>query len=196
MKQFSACLFGVLLTTITLIPTANAGFDEGLVAAQNGDYETALKEWKPLADQGNVSAQHNLALMYYNGRGVLQNYKQAVKWYRLAADQRNAYAQYNLGLLYSEGLGVLQDYKLAVKWYRLAAYQGYSQALSNLGNMYENGQVVLQDYKKAHMFYNISSYHGSEYGAEKRDQLATRLNVQQISEAQDMAREWLAKHSQ
>ena len=62
-------------------------FQKGLAAAQAGDYATALKEWKPLAEAGNVVAQHNVGLMYDNGDGVPQDYRKAVQWYRLAAEQ-------------------------------------------------------------------------------------------------------------
>ena len=53
--------------------------------------------------------------MYYNGKGVPQDYKTAVKWYTLAAEQGNADAQVNLGDMYRKGDGVQQDYKTAMK---------------------------------------------------------------------------------
>ncbi len=34
-------------------------YDKGLAAAQSGDFATALKEWRPLAEQGNAEAQLN-----------------------------------------------------------------------------------------------------------------------------------------
>ena len=37
--------------------TASADFQIGLDAAQAGDYATALREWRPLADQGYANAQ-------------------------------------------------------------------------------------------------------------------------------------------
>ena len=49
-----------------------ADFDKGLIAAQNGDFATALREWTPLAEQGDASAQFNLGVMYRNGKGVPQ----------------------------------------------------------------------------------------------------------------------------
>jgi len=51
-----------------------------LAAAQAGDFATALKEWKPLAEAGDVDAQYNLGIMYDNGYGVPQDYAEAVKW--------------------------------------------------------------------------------------------------------------------
>jgi TPR repeat protein len=71
---------------------ATAGFYERLQAYYAGDYATALKEWRPLAEQGDANTQHNLGLMYYNGRGVPQDYVQAHMWWNLAAaaGQKNA----------------------------------------------------------------------------------------------------------
>jgi TPR repeat protein len=48
-------------------------FDKGLTAYRSGDYETALQEWRPLAEQGNASAQHNLGLIYSRTEGVVQD---------------------------------------------------------------------------------------------------------------------------
>ena len=91
----------VLLFSLLLgVPSYSADFNKGLTAAQSGDFATALKEWKPLAEEGNAVAQNNLGLMYHNGWGVPQDYKEAVYWYRLAVEQGYAIAQYNLGLMY------------------------------------------------------------------------------------------------
>jgi len=78
-------------------PTPTSGdFQKGLNAYKSGDYATALREWKPLAEQGNASAQKNMGVMYERGHGVPQNDKTAVKWYRLAAETKRR-AQKNVG---------------------------------------------------------------------------------------------------
>ena len=64
-----------------------ADFQEGLDAYKRGDYDTALKEWRPLADQGLAAAQNNLGAMYINGEGVRRNYVQGYMWLSLAAKQ-------------------------------------------------------------------------------------------------------------
>ena len=71
--------------TLGLTALAWAGFDEGEGAYNRGDYGTALREWRPLAEQGNAAAQYNLGFMYRNGQGVTQDYAQAHMWYNLAA---------------------------------------------------------------------------------------------------------------
>jgi hypothetical protein len=50
--------FPLLLVLFSLsLPSFGADFQKGLTAAQNGDFATAVKEWTPLAEQGNVTAQ-------------------------------------------------------------------------------------------------------------------------------------------
>ena len=92
-------------------------FEKGMKASQAGDYATALKEWRYLAEQGDAAAQYALGWMYRQGRGVVQNEKEAVTWFRKAAEQGDASAQHNLGWMYENGRGVVQDYKEAVTWY-------------------------------------------------------------------------------
>ena len=59
-------IFRLILTVLLASAglNANADFDEGRVAYKKGDYATALREWQPLAKQGNVKAQYNLGRLY------------------------------------------------------------------------------------------------------------------------------------
>ena len=139
----------LLLTLLVGTPAFSADFQKGLVAYESGDYATALREWTPLAEQGNADAKYNLGLMYRKGEGVPHDYKTAVKWYRLAAEQGHAHSQFNLGLMYYDGQGVPQNHKTAVKWWKLAAEQGHAQSQLNLGQMYRQGKGVPKDYKTA-----------------------------------------------
>jgi len=166
-----------------------ADFQAGLDAANRGDYATALREWKPLAEQGNASAQYNLGLMYCKGEGVLQDWEEAAKLYRLAAEQGFAEAQTALGLMYYNGYGVLQDWEESARWYEKAAEQGYAVAQGNVGLMYRKGQGVLQDDMKAHMWWNIAASAGDKDAAKNRGLVEDEMTSEQIVEAQKMARE-------
>ncbi len=161
-RSLIPCLF-VSISCLLIPSILAADFDSGLRAYKKGDYATALKELRPLAEQGQADAQFFLGLMYASGQGVPQDYKEAVKWYSLAAEKGQADAQFFLGGMYDKGEGVPQDYKEAVKWYRLAAGQGDSDAQFFLGLMYEYGQGVPQDYKEAVKWYRLAATHG--YGA-------------------------------
>ncbi len=67
--------------TLGLTAPAWAGWDEATAAYQRGDYATAVREWRPLAEQGNASAQYNLGLMYDKGQGVPQDYAEIIRFY-------------------------------------------------------------------------------------------------------------------
>jgi len=99
-------------------PTFTPDFQYGIYAFRKGDYATAVKNWRPLAEQGNANAQTRLGETYRAGLGVTKDFKEAAHWYRKAAKQGDAFAQYNLGLIYHYGLGVTKDYKEAIRWYR------------------------------------------------------------------------------
>ena len=80
-------------------PTTKGNYWKGQVAYRNQDYATALREWGPLANQGNANALFNLGVMYQYGQGVPQNYKTAIKWFRLAAKQGHPRAQEHVEFL-------------------------------------------------------------------------------------------------
>jgi TPR repeat protein len=104
--------------------------EDGKAAYKSGDYATAVRLLRPLADLGNADAQNNLGAIYYSGHGVPQDYAQAAEWYRRAANQGGRTEQAALGWVYEEGQGVPQDYAQAAIWYRKAANRGTSQRIT------------------------------------------------------------------
>jgi TPR repeat protein len=74
------------------------------------------------------------------------------------------------------------------------AEQGDAEAQSTLGIMYDHGRGVVQDYKSAHMWFNIAAANGNSKAVENREIIAKEITPSQIKKAQDMAREWMAKH--
>ena len=91
---------GVL--ALALFGTAIAGpLEDGAAAYQRGDYATAERLLRPLAEQGDVAAQASLGAMYANGDGVPQDYAQAVVWYRKAATTRARKSLAESGRIYN-----------------------------------------------------------------------------------------------
>ncbi len=114
----------LVLSIVCLATPAWADFQAGNDAYNRKDYATALREWRPLAEQGIAEAQHNLGLMHDYGYGVPQDYGQARQWYEKAAAQGHASSQYNLGLLYKNGYGSPQDFVKAHMWFNLSDVNG------------------------------------------------------------------------
>ena len=61
--------FGLMVATPTW-----ADFQAGVDEHNRGDYDTALAEFRPLAEQEDVWTQNRLGIMYEKGQGVPQDY--------------------------------------------------------------------------------------------------------------------------
>ena len=145
---------------LIVVGCGTADFVVGLEAYHRGDYATAMREFRPLAEQGDAAAQTVLGLMYANGEGIPEDYIQAAYWWRKAAEQGDATAQFNLGVMYANGKGVPEDAVQAVYWYRKAAEQGDATAQNNLGAMYADGEGVPEDAVQAVYWYRKAAEQG------------------------------------
>jgi len=91
------------------------------VAYDRATYDSALRIWLPLAEQGDADAQNKIGEIYERGIGGEPDYVKAAYWYRKAAEQGLEKAQINLGFLLEKGLGVKKDLNAALAWYRKAS---------------------------------------------------------------------------
>ena len=112
--------FSLSLSIVSIGMSWSGDYQKGLDAAQNGNYTAALKEWRPLAEQGHSESQFVLGLLYRNGKGVEKDFSTAIKWYLLAAENGHAKAQAKLGYMYVNGEGVNKNYVRAYMWGRLS----------------------------------------------------------------------------
>jgi TPR repeat protein len=182
----------MIVMFILIVPVCSTAvfagpLEDGQAAYNRGDYATALKLFRPLAEQGNADAQDSLGWLYEQGSGVEQDFKEAMKWYRSAAEQGSARAEYNLGVLYYRGSGVPKNLRDAIKWYRMAAAQGDPKAQYNLGFMYANGEGVTRDLPRGHMWWSFSAKSEATAWA-SLIALSKLMTKEQIAEAQLLAR--------
>jgi S1-C subfamily serine protease len=119
--------------------TAHGAFQKGWSAYEEGDYEQAARLWLPLAEEGYVNAQINLAAMYEQGNGVERDLERAAAWYRAAARQDSPIGQYNLGLFLAEHRDTETAEQEALSWLAKAANQGFVDAQLQIGLMYARG---------------------------------------------------------
>ncbi|MBT3784172.1 sel1 repeat family protein [bacterium] len=117
--------------------------------AQEALWADEIRDLKTQAQEGNITAQFRLGLMFSQAQGVRQSFEAAHKWFRMAASGGHPQAEFQLGLLYAKGEGVEQDYIMARSWYMKANAGGNLIAANKLGLMYLLGQGVDQDDKVA-----------------------------------------------
>jgi TPR repeat protein len=129
----SAALAAMLVAAVVGIAPAMAGtsdedFAHGLSAFNTGDFATALRLWRPLAESGEPRSQAGLGFMYHRGMGVGVDDKEAALWLTRAAEQGQAEGELMLGILYYYGRGVSQSYVRAYAWCELAETAGNADA--------------------------------------------------------------------
>ena len=145
-------------------------FQDGLHAYYRLDYRTALREWQPLAEQGDAEACYQLAILYYRGEGVLQDYAEAAKWFEMAANAGDPDAQYNLGLMYANAQGLPKDLVRAHLWFTLAA-AGYADDTER--------DWAIQD---------------PTWAARNRNWSAAQLTPQELADARRLIQDWRSKN--
>ncbi len=138
----------------------SVNYQDAADAFERGDYATALKVLKVLAEAGEARAQNSLGRMIQNGQSLIQD------------DQKD---------------------EVAVRWFRLAAEQGHGDAQNTLGYMYRNGKGVPQDYIQAHMWWDIAASQRADFAAQNLYDLRKLMSPADISAAEDLARECVAK---
>jgi uncharacterized protein len=190
MRRFIRSAF-VAIFMLTSATVLGADLDKGLAAFAEGDYETALAECQPLADEGNVEAMFCVGRMYANGFGVPMDDVLALKWYGLAAGEGHAEAQYNLGVMHANGWGVAMNDVPAARFYRLAAEQGYVAAQAALGYCYKHGAGVEKDLASAYMWFDIAAQRDDLSAATQRDDIADRMTEEEVLAARQSSLQWL-----
>jgi len=112
-----------IFCSVTAFANSNS-YNKGLLAAESGDYQRAMKNWGPAAENGDALAQFNLATLYHSGAGLPQSEKEAVKWYIKSAENGYSLAQEYLAAAYREGwFGLKKDMKKAKYWENKLAKQ-------------------------------------------------------------------------
>ena len=179
--------FGYLLSLLIVTTPAMADFKTGGDAYKQGDYETAAKEFLPLAENGDHRAMYALGSMYAAGHGVPQDLKESFKWFQKAARYGRPDAEYKIGLMYANGLGVEQNDRRALNWLGKSAKKGFASAQYQVGLMYMEGRGVEQDYIKAYAWSDLALNQGYTKAGESVATCKENLTPEQLQEAQAMS---------
>lgn len=149
-----------ILAFVCAVAPALAGFQEGRAAYQAEDYEAALEEFRPVAENGHAESQYYLGTMYRRGQGVRRDFAEAARWYRKAGEQGHVQAQYWLGVMLHRGQGVKKDFAEALGWHRKAAEQDHTGAQHWLARMYQHGEGTDRDFGEAARWYRKAAEKG------------------------------------
>ena len=170
--------------------------DAGTVAYARGDYVSALNDWLPLAQHGDVAAELRVGQMLRDRQGVRwRDFEGAAAWFRRAAAQGSVDAQYALGRLHYEGFLVPRNTLEMQAMLRAAAWQGHARAQLTLGVIYEYGlDDIGTDLTAALMWYELAARHGvpelDGKIAKLRSRVSQKMTQAQIADALRRAQAW------
>ncbi|CED71705.1 putative multiprotein complex assembly protein [Aliivibrio wodanis] len=105
-----------------------AYYNLGKVYESQEKFPIAIDWYNKAIAMDNSNAMNNLADLYLQGNGLVQNIHQAELLYIQAAELGNATAMRNLGFLYFKGVNVKQDMEKSYFWFNLAAAKSYPEA--------------------------------------------------------------------
>jgi localization factor PodJL len=164
-------------------------FAEGRAVAQNN--KEAARWFEVAAKKGLAPAQFRLGTLYEKGLGVKKDLVMARDFYRAAAEKGHGKAMHNLAVLYAEGVDGKADYRTAAQWFRKAADRGVTDSEYNLAVLYARGVGVEQNFAEAYKWFFIAAKDGDQDAAEKRDEIAARLDQQALAAARLTAEKWV-----
>lgn len=147
------------------------------------------------AEQGDATAQTDLAKKYLRGEGVPKDVTKTFEWMQKAAVKGNADGQIGLGFLYGFGDGVPKDPSKAFYWFQKAAAQGNDNAESILGDMYVMGEGVSRNYTCAYALFNLSAAQGNEEAKGMRESIEAKLSSIELGEGQRLSSNWRKGHT-
>lgn len=185
--------WALLSLLLAVAQSAEADLARGLEAAATQDWTDALREFRPLAEQGDANAQVNLGNLYMRGRAVKQDYYTAYDWYARAARQGNVAGQAKLGLMYYYGLGVPEDHSEALRWFLKAGEQGDPEAAMVLGTLYDQGSTGKRQPAEAYLWYSIAADLGKEDAETLRTRLLDELSPADVNSALTRLNVWRAQ---
>ena len=99
------------------------------------------------AERGDIVAQYEVGVKYYEGSGVTQSSEKALVWFEKAANRKHLGAAYATAELYKDS-GRFAD---AIEWYGIASKRGHAQARLELSKiLFEGeGQGIVKNRKEA-----------------------------------------------
>ncbi|MEZ4528027.1 MAG: tetratricopeptide repeat protein [Desulfobacterales bacterium] len=117
------------------------------------------------AEDGDIAAQFQLGIMYYEGEGISKDYTEAAKWFRKAAENGHGGAQCYMGFMYDLGEGGIKI-RLKQKNGTANAQKRFASSVEagtltvhTLGQIYYAGKGV-QDYIEAIKWFRKAAKQG------------------------------------
>ena len=158
MKTIVGIVLIALTIGIQLSHAENHSFlQEGLIALDEGDYETAAEKFAEGFENGEVDGAFYIGRMLELGLGGTPDLQASIGLYIAGSAKNSALAKNRLGVLHIQGNGVLQDYEEGAKLLCEAAELGDVNGAYNCGSVMLEGKGVEKDEVRALSWFEKAS---------------------------------------
>jgi localization factor PodJL len=100
---------------------------------------------------------------------------------------------HNLAVLYAEGIDGKPDYGTAAQWFRKASLLGIADSQYNLGVLCARGLGTEKSMTESYKWFALAAAQGDKESAKKRDEVGSRLEADQLAEAQTAVKSFVAE---
>ena len=158
---------------------------------RSGDLATAASIARASAQAGDADAQHALALFYWHGVALTQNYQEAIRWSTLAAisGHKKAFAA-RREMMTKLDIALCQK---AMEWARArlikAAEAGDDDALRQLAESY-SARFSFENETEAYFWATLAFSSGQAQVRRQRDALTASLKQADLIKVQQKAADW------
>jgi TPR repeat protein len=161
---------------------------------ESGNLAAAARMAQLSAEDGDTNGQYHLALFYWHGVALPQNFQESLRWMTLAAigGHPKAIAARPMIIKSVED----QNVKKVMDWVRQrlqkAGEEGDNRALTLMSVSYAP-EFGFQDNQEGYFWASLAVAAGQADARRRRDALVASLKPAEIAKAQDKTAEWFLK---
>lgn len=137
-----------------------ADLEAGNMSYHMKDYSLAMQLLLPLAESGDLDAQHLVGLMFRDGNGASANLEEAIMWFKKSAEQGEGYSQFEIAKIFFQGKYPSKEERDGTKWIARIAESGSANAQFLIGDFFMKAEGGIQDYKEAMKWMRLAANQG------------------------------------